>query len=628
MDSAALSSPTISRRRLDDHRSSSLELEPLSPTTKATAASVDLSSQLHATARHPAHHRTSKVSAATALSSPSNNSIHSKTTNTTKKSLLAKQWHKWQRKLPFLKKIQETVLRVPPKFRMAFVIFWFGWKIVLLLILLFMTLQQPSPSSSSTTTTTAHRHHNRNNNTTLLHPTSLLLRNNLHANATKVLYIVTSLAEYNNGRRKTVKGSDRFLHQLLPVLVDSVESMVRADLHVDVVLITAYPLRPDREQMIRTRLPSGVGFQSWDNALPFSYVPQNKSAGALQSNTRALARQHRYVAKDKLEYYDLFVAFEDDMLIRGQQVQHFWEMSQEIERLRVMAPESVHSNEQLGDNVDDYKRTKFFGTMSKPQLERVVPGFMRVEVIVNDTERTAMDTIQFPADWEFGDTSGGTRHIDPSICCHFHMDPPPLPDEQFPETPVVDDLIVWETNIKAFSVRNFPPESSSTLEWSALMMGPGKKLRPSVKIGGYWSGREGAFGDEKRPSGGEPRLVAQQGGWMATKEQLIRMHNKLCLAEFLPPFDRIAGGNDGLDPHNVEFWSGSYQFFTGAGNHCNMQRIISLHPDHFSKHLLYHTANNKQKQLTQRRMLRADQLFGQLNKVKMMAEQAKHQHTN
>ena len=54
-----------------------------------------------------------------------------------------------------------------------------------------------------------------------------------------------------------------------------------------------------------------------------------------------------------------------------------------------------------------------------------------------------------------------------------------------------------------------------------------------------------------------------------------------------------------------------------------MQRIISMHPDHFSKHLVYHVANNKQKQLAQNRMLRADHLFGQLNTVQKMAIRAK-----
>ena len=53
-----------------------------------------------------------------------------------------------------------------------------------------------------------------------------------------------------------------------------------------------------------------------------------------------------------------------------------------------------------------------------------------------------------------------------------------------------------------------------------------------------------------------------------------------------------------------------------------MQRIISLHPDHYSSHFIYHVANNKQKQLNRERMLRADNLFAQLNTVRKTAEKA------
>ena len=74
---------------------------------------------------------------------------------------------------------------------------------------------------------------------------------------------------------------------------------------------------------------------------------------------------------------------------------------------------------------------------------------------------------------------------------------------------------------------------------------------------------------------------------------------------------------------NVEFYSGGYQFFTGVLGGCNMQRVISMHPDHFSKHFIYHVANNKQRQLSSQRMVRADHLFGQLNTVKKRAEKAK-----
>jgi hypothetical protein len=51
-----------------------------------------------------------------------------------------------------------------------------------------------------------------------------------------------------------------------------------------------------------------------------------------------------------------------------------------------------------------------------------------------------------------------------------------------------------------------------------------------------------------------------------------------------------------------------------------MQRVISWKD--FSKHLIYHMANNKQKQLTTDRMLRADHLFAQLNTVQKRAQAA------
>jgi hypothetical protein len=58
-----------------------------------------------------------------------------------------------------------------------------------------------------------------------------------------------------------------------------------------------------------------------------------------------------------------------------------------------------------------------------------------------------------------------------------------------------------------------------------------------------------------------------------------------------------------------------------------MQRIVSLNPDGFSRHLVYHSANNKQRQLTARgkreRFVKVDNLLGQLNTVKKNAEEAK-----
>jgi hypothetical protein len=49
----------------------------------------------------------------------------------------------------------------------------------------------------------------------------------------KILYIVTTLAEYNSGTRSTVRGSDRLQETLIPVLSEGVRSMLAAGYEVD-----------------------------------------------------------------------------------------------------------------------------------------------------------------------------------------------------------------------------------------------------------------------------------------------------------------------------------------------------------------------------------------------------------
>lgn len=51
-----------------------------------------------------------------------------------------------------------------------------------------------------------------------------------------------------------------------------------------------------------------------------------------------------------------------------------------------------------------------------------------------------------------------------------------------------------------------------------------------------------------------------------------------------------------------------------------MQRIVSINPDHFHLHFLYHTANNKQREKGLGRFTRATDLLGMLNTVRKNAE--------
>ena len=410
---------------------------------------------------------------------------------------------------------------------------------------------------------------------------------------------------------------------MIPTLVDSIQTMIQApfEYHVDVFLICAYSLSPRRELQIRQALPSGVGLQVWDDAAPMGYERKHSPTQVINVN-RALARQHRYVIKDKFPFYDVFLAFEDDMRITGHHIQHYISMSNEINLLREKASSQAELEENqllIPENLADYHLTKFHGAMTKEQLARVIPGFVRVEVLLNQTAYGAQtEVLPIEQDYHFSEHPNAEIHVDPQPCCHVQGQP----GLEIPASPSFDDLVIWETNIKAFSLRQLPL-GSSLLDWVVLMMGPGKNVNAMELLGGYWSGREGAFGkDEPRPSGGAPNLIAQQGGWMLTRDQIFRMNDGLCAGSFLPPFDQPIYHSDGQESMNVEFWSGSYQIFTGVRGGCNMQRIMSIHPDHFSKHLIYHVSNNKQRQLEQSRMVRADHLFGQLNTVKKMAQRA------
>jgi hypothetical protein len=123
--------------------------------------------------------------------------------------------------------------------------------------------------------------------------------------STKILYIVTSIAEYDNGKRKTIEGRDRFVETLIPVVSESVKSMQAFGYQVDTYLIAHYSLSPSRLNLLRESLPASVGLQVWDDACPLGYPrPSEGSTDYIVNITRALARQHRYVIKDKFAYYD------------------------------------------------------------------------------------------------------------------------------------------------------------------------------------------------------------------------------------------------------------------------------------------------------------------------------------
>jgi hypothetical protein len=439
----------------------------------------------------------------------------------------------------------------------------------------------------------------------------------------RILYIITTLAEYNTGTRNTVRGSDRLQETLIPVMTEGVQSMVQAGYHVDVYIVCHYTMKPERLALIRQALPVQVGLQYWDNATPLGYdTAKELSLEKLHNRTLHLARQHRFVIKEQLPKYDMFVCFEDDMLIKGHHIDHHRAVTAELQRLRELAPEDIPASQGSATNSID--RTKaYHGVMTKDMLKRVIPGYIRVEVLLDEDKYPAQsNTGPVPADLYFDEPQQQQQHketIDSSLCCHVSTN---TVNDHIPASPSPDKIMLWETNIFALGIRQMPPES--WLNWVVLQRGPNQNnLDRKAKIGEYWSNEHLFYWPDKprRPQPQDFKFINNQGGWMATREQLWEWHTEICPGGFLPPYEAPHYRYDGLDMRNVEWYSGGMQLST-VRHACNMQRIILLDPKNFSKSLLYHSANNKQRQLKGKReevFSKANTLLGQLNAVKKRA---------
>jgi len=465
-----------------------------------------------------------------------------------------------------------------------------------------------------------------------VHPAVLPSTGDRKSPPLRILHIVTALAEYNSGLRGTITGQDRLQEVMIPVLVDSVSTMISPpyQYQVDVYLVLGWKLKAERRRLIEDALPEGVGLEIWDDATPLGYDANEDIT--MKEVTRGLARQHRFVIKDKFEYYDFFSVFEDDMRVTGGHISHFLELTAELKRLHDEAPDSLPDEPQGSENKpQNYEKEHFHGPLSKVQLSRMMPGFIRAEVLLHNSEKNSQtDLGPIPVDLEFsvkdkdGTITTQKRTFDPVPCCHVDG------IAGLPQHPSHDQVMIWEAGVLGANVRKFPPSSTSSkpdmLDWILLQPGAMKPYFQNNKfVGGYWSGRNNTFGLNKgKPDGYEPRYFGNQGGWMATKEQLTRIHHEECVPGFFPPFDPPAFKEDGLIYQSVEFWSGGIQLFSGRKSGCNMQRVISLHPDHFSKHFIYHTANNKQKRenIPVQRVVKVNNFYGQLNSIVKSAKRA------
>ena len=157
------------------------------------------------------------------------------------------------------------------------------------------------------------------------------------------------------------------------------------------------------------------------------------------------------------------------------------------------------------------------------------------------------------------------------------------------EPPANGDLLTWEWGAAGMGVRQLP----APVGWVAVL--PAQSAGWMRSFTGI-----GASGDDVPQESKQASFFGQQGGWMATKEQLDLLHNVFCPMGFLPPRDPEALAK-WFPVGTVEFYSGGYQLF--GSKTCRMARVVSIRsPKKFSNHLLMHATGNKQLQKVTRQV--------------------------
>ena len=434
----------------------------------------------------------------------------------------------------------------------------------------------------------------------------------------RVLYIVSTLTEYDTGGRGTEKGKDRLQNVVIPTLTESIQGMT--NWQVDVYLVLGYKeLLPHRYQLIRDALPTSIvkNIFVWEDSIPYFYSDRRRGGrtNKVELAMHGLSRQHRFVIKDELQNYDFFMAFEDDMKVTHDHVLNFLDLSTMIETLTHDADSNTieeefilnpdiqrdpsHDGAKVGNDVA-YDVT----SMKKEQYQRLFPGFLRVEVDIqhSNPRNGGLTNVRksFPQS-QFITPSPQTPQLSMDYCCNSSSN--------------TKNVYMWETNVQASGVRKYP----EPLGWVATM-----PVQDISDVGSYWSGYNNVYkdGNQKRPRRVDATL-GQQAGFMATRSQIEYFDKVACPGGFLPPFISNYWKGQSLKRHSVEFWSGGFQLF----GTCHLNRVLSLDPNKFSKQLLHHTSNNKQHTKQSKLIYHIQDYYGQLHTVKESAINWLNQHT-
>jgi len=263
-------------------------------------------------------------------------------------------------------------------------------------------------------------------------------------------------------------------------------------------------------------------------------------------------KQHRYVVRDKLNEYDVFLSF----LAHLPQPLNLAIGGKPLERI---THDHVTTYLEMSSMLNEWKKNikLHFSAKENASRDELIPALLIADI---STKPSKDDVVPDANLW-----------IDANPCCG-HL---------FPEIERVSDArhVSFEVSMVG-EKNNFRKDTNYT--WGFHDIGIGTSESTSVEQSNVnWMAT--------LTNSAKLRSPFFEDGWILTREQILRINHGECRGKFLPPFDfAYESDHTNENPNQLvgqDFASPLFRPREDGG--CGMKRAVSLDPRPFSRQLVY-----------------------------------------
>ncbi|KAL7464891.1 hypothetical protein ACHAXS_005215 [Conticribra weissflogii] len=267
-------------------------------------------------------------------------------------------------------------------------------------------------------------------------------------------------------------------------------------------------------------------------------------------------KQHRFVVRDKLKEYDIFVSFFAHLKQPGNRDADESIAGKPLERI---TREHVTTHLEMSLMLNKWKKNlKLYKSAKKNlSLDEMIPALLAADIWTKHSK----DNIVSDADlW-----------VDANPCCgHLFRDIESLSDARHVsfEVAIVDDK------------SNSRKDASYIWDFHDIGIGTSKSTT-GEHSGVHWIAT--------LPNCAQSRTPLFKNGWILTRDQILRINHGICHGKFLPPFEfDDESDHIGEKPNEIarqDFTSPLFHPKEDGG--CGMKPAVSLNPLQFSRQLVY-----------------------------------------